>query len=443
MSESINTSAKNLYRYELIKRVIRGELTNGAAALLLHLSKRNFIRLKNRVKRLGIKGLEHGNKGKVGHNKVAKEEEVLITYLVQQNYLDFTPTFTAEKLFELHNIKHDPKTIARILIDAGIWQKKAVKHKAKQTHRTWRQRRQHYGELIQFDGSYEYWLEDRNGSGRMCLLAGIDDASGKITYAKFASHEGVFPVFSFWQEYLTLHGKPISIYLDKFSTYNQNQKSNNTINDTLTQFERASQELHIELIKANSPQAKGRVERLFHTLQDRLIKELRLANISTLSEANNFLTNIFIPNFNQKFSVLPTKEANLHRQLSNHEQKQLPSIFSRQTKRIVQNDWTISFGNKYLQLTKENQPITICKKDIITVEEWTNQTIHLKLRNKELNYTVLPSRPPKQNQILWVIPARPTTTGAMAKSTGYTSPKAHKPAKNHPWITFIPKSQNG
>lgn len=442
MSDSINVSPKNLHRYDIIKQVIRGELTNSAAAELLHLSKRNFIRLKNKVKKFGINGLAHGNQGKVGHNKVTKSEEEIITNLVQQNYLDFTPTFAAEKLAELHNIKHDPKTITRILVTAGIWQKKKINHKQKQTHRTWRQRRQYYGELIQFDGSYEYWLENRNNTGRMCLLAGIDDASGKITYAKFAAHEGIFPVFNFWQEYLTFHGKPLSIYLDKFSTYNQNQKSKNTTNDTLTQFERAAQELRIELIKANSPQAKGRVERLFKTLQDRLIKELRLNNINTAIEANNFLINTFIPDFNKRFSVQPTKEGNLHRPLSNQEQKQLSSIFSRQEKRVVQNDFTISFNNQYYQLTKASQPVTICKKDTITVEEWTNQTIHLKLRNKELNYQILPQRPPKQNQIPWVIPKTAGDNDSQTILDGYGHPKAHKPSPNHPWRTYLHRPEN-
>ncbi len=174
----INISSTQLQRYELIKKTLNREITNGEAALLLHISKRNLIRLKNKVKQLGIKGLEHGNIGKPGHNRIKEEEKELIISLVKEKYLDFTPTLATEKLTENHNIKHDPKTIARVLLDAGVWQKNRIlKSKKKEVHRTWRLRRFHYGELIQFDGSYEYWLENRNNTGRLCLLAGIDDAT--------------------------------------------------------------------------------------------------------------------------------------------------------------------------------------------------------------------------------------------------------------------------
>ncbi len=139
------------------------------------------------------------------------------------------------------------------------------------------------------------------------------------------------------------NGKPRSIYLDKFSTYNVNHRLAKENSDTLTQFERACQELRIELIKANSPQAKGRVERLFGTLQDRLIKELRLAHISTVAEANTFVEKIFMPKFNAKFSVTPRNATDLHQKLSEKEIAQLPGIFSRQTERTVLNDFTFSF----------------------------------------------------------------------------------------------------
>jgi hypothetical protein len=286
-------------------------------------------------------------------------------------------------------------------------------------HRAWRERRSCYGEMIQFDGSYEHWFEDREKSGEVCLLAGIDDATGRLVFLKFATHEGVIPVFDFWTEYLIKNGKPRSIYLDKFSTYNVNHKLAKENNDTLTQFERAANELRIELIKANSPQAKGRVERLFKTLQDRLIKELRLANISTTMEANIFLEKIFIPKFNARFSVEPRDNVNLHLKLSEKELNQLLGIFSRQTERTVLNDFTFSFKNQWYQLIKE-QPVTICKKDTVTVEERLDETIYVGLRGKYLNYKLLPKRPEKQTlsaKMPWVLPAS----------------NAHTPPPDHPW----------
>src|SRR3989338_9893915 len=319
-------------------------------------------------------------------------------------------------------IFHDPKTIRQIMIGEGLWKPKSKKKSS--PHRAWRERRSSYGEMIQFDGSYEHWFEDREGSGEVCLLAGIDDAIGKIVGAKFAAHEGVFPIFDFWQEYLLQHGKPRSIYLDKFSTYHMNHPLAKENFNTLTQFERACEELHIEPIKANSPQAKGRVERLFETLQDRLIKELRLGNISTAEEANIFLPKTFIPKFNGKFSVEQRNKTNLHKKLSEKKKRQLPGIFSRQTERVVLNDFTFSFQKQWYQLTKE-QPATICKKDTVIVEERLDNTLRVRLRNTYLNYKVLPARPVKVgNAPPWVL----------AKTLAeINAGKAHTPPLNHPW----------
>lgn len=162
------------------------------------------------------------------------------------------------------------------MIEEGLWKPK--KNKNKKEHREWRQRRAHYGEMQQFDGSYHHWLEDRGNTGKICLLLSVDDATGQITHAKFEEHEGVFPVFEFWQEYLLKHGKPMSIYMDRFSTYSMNQKTAKENPDTLTQFQRAMKELRIESILANSPEAKGRVETMFGTLQNRLVKEMKKTN---------------------------------------------------------------------------------------------------------------------------------------------------------------------
>ena len=337
----ITMSVKELDRFQVIKKLISKHLNGTEAAKLLRLSVRQVKRLKVKVIHSGAQGLIHGNHGKEGHHKLSAKEEKKIITLLHKRYYDFKPTFASEKLFENHGIKHDPKTIRQIMIDEGLW-KPRTKKKAL-AHRAWRERRSCYGEMIQFDGSYEHWFEDRNGTAEVCLLAGIDDATGKVVHARFAEHEGVFPVFGFWMQYLAKNGKPRSIYLDKFSTYNINHQLAKENDDTLTQFERTAGELRIGLIKANSPQAKGRVERLFGTLQDRLIKELRLADISDIATANIFLEKIFIPKFNDQFGVEPRNKTNLHQKLSGKEIKQLPGILSRQTERTILNDFTFSF----------------------------------------------------------------------------------------------------
>ena len=413
----ITMSSKELDRFQIINKLIGKHIDGTKAAELLHLTTRQIRRLKHKVKLFGAKGLIHNNRGRESHNKIDSGEKKKIVKLLHKHYHDFKPTFASEKLLENHQINRDPKTIRQIMIDEGLWKPRLKKKQSE--HRQWRERKSCYGEMIQFDGSYEHWFEDRNNTGEVCLLAAIDDATGKVVEARFGAHEGVFPVFGFWQEYIINNGKPRTIYLDKFSTYNVNHKLAKENCDTLTQFERACDELKIEPIKANSPQAKGRVERLFETLQDRLIKELRLANISTVDEANIFLEKIFIPKFNVRFSVEPKNQTDLHQKLNQKEINQLSGIFSRQTERTILNDFTFSFQKQWYQLTKE-QTATICKKDIVIVEERLDKTIKIRLRNKYLNYRLLPKRPKKQKisvKIPWIIPAS----------------KAHTPPPNHPW----------
>jgi len=421
MTIQFTMTQKQLDRYDIIRRLIRKEINGTKAANLLNLTARQIKRIKAKVLQYGPSALQHGNKGKPSHNSISDKEKDKIIKLLHSRYHDFGPTFASEKLEESHSIKRSAETIRQIMITQGLWQPKNKKKKT--VHRCWRQRKDCYGEMLQFDGSYDHWLEDRGNTEEMCLLAAIDDAAGKVVKAKFDEHEGVIPVMTFWQEYMWENGKPRSIYLDKFSTYSMNHKLAKENSDTLTQFQRALDELHIEPILANSPQAKGRVERLFKTFQDRLVKELRLAGISSIDKANEFIK-IYLPKFNAKFSVAPKSKINLHQPLNAKEQNKLNGILSKQTTRTIQNDFTFGFQNQYYQLTKE-QPVTICKKDKVIVEERTDNSIHVRLRNKYLNYKVLPIRPPKVSQsIPWVIAK---TIEEVNQS------KAHIPPASHPW----------
>ena len=415
MDKYITMSQKEIKKYDIIKKLINKELNGSEAAKLLNLTTRHIRRLKKKVKQNGIKGLIHGNRGKSDNRGIPNKEKQKIIDLLHKHYYDFGPTLAAEKLAERHHIQRDKGTVRIIMVNEGLWK---PKNKKKDEHRKWRQRKASYGEMIQYDGSYEYWLENRGGES--CLLASVDDATGRV-WAKFDEHEGVEPTFNFWREYIERNGKPYSIYVDKFSTYSINHKLAKENSDTLTQFERAMEKgLNTEIIHAQSAQAKGGVEKLFKTLQDRLIKELRLNNISTIEKANRFLEEEFLPKFNAKFMVEPRSRTNLHKKLTKLEINKLDSIFSRQYKRVVKNDFTINHNKKWYQLTK-NQPATICKQDKVTVEERMDRTIHFRLRGKYLNYKVLPARPKKinsgKNDINWVIP----------KTTTYIPPA------DHPW----------
>lgn len=418
MDTNITMSLPEVKKYDIIKKVISKELNGSEAAGLLGLTTRHIRRLKKKVNQNGIKGLVHGARGKPGNRRIPDKERNKIVNLIRKNYHDFGPLLASEKLAERHGILRDKSTVRSIMIEEEIWKPKSKK---KETHREWRQRKSSKGEMIQYDGSYEHWFEDRGGE--VCLLAGIDDADSEV-WARFDAHEGVEPTFNFWREYIERFGKPNSIYVDKFSTYSMNHKLAKENPDTLTQFERAMEnDLNVEVIKANSPQAKGRVENLFKTLQDRLIKELRLKNISTIHGANQFLEKDFLPKYNAKFMVEPRSQANLHKKLNEQEKKKLDSIFSRQYKKVVMNDFTVSHKKNCYQLEKI-QPVTICKQDRVTVEERMDRTIQIRLRGKYLNYRLLPERPRKinggKNNQQWVIP----------KST------AHIPPADHPWRQY-------
>lgn len=408
-------SQRELDRYEIIKRSMRREITVPKAGELLSLTERQIYNLKAKIKEQGAQGLIHASRGKPSNRKIPEKERVQIESIVRRNYYDFGPTHVSEKLEENHGIKRDPKTVKTIMAAIGLWK---PRQRRKVQYRCQRARKEHYGEMEQFDGSYEHWFEDRGK--KCCLLASIDDATSKIPSAMFAEHEGTFPVFLFWKQYILEHGKPRTIYLDKLKTYLNNHPDVLGDEDMLTQFQRAMKELGIEPITAHSPQAKGRIENLFKTLQDRLVKEMRLKNISDPETANRFLKEDFLPWFNAKYSKEPKKKANLHRKLSSEEKKQLGSILSMQTERTVQNDFTFRFKNQWFQLQKK-QPATVRPKDRIIMEERLDGSLKARLRGKYLNYALLPDKPEKQNIQPWIIPASLEQDSPWRKSFAFGS----------------------
>lgn len=409
---------KELNRYEIAQKLIRRRISEEEARKLMNLkSTRQVRRIKERVIKEGAKGAIHRSRGRPGNRKLGDDFVKQAMSIVKEKYSDFKPTFATEKLLENHGIKIGREKLRQLMIEEGLWESKSRKQ-PKNRH-VWRERRGNYGEMEQFDGSYHYWLEDRGDE--LCLLLSVDDATGKITHAKFDKNEGTAAVFKFWLEYFEDHGLPVSIYLDKFSTYKINHPSAVDNKDLITQFQRAMNQVGVKPISANSPEAKGRVERMNQTLQDRLVKELRLANISTIEKANEFLKT-YIPKFNEQFAVIPKNRANLHREVSSELKKKLPRIFSIQSQRKVNNDYTIMFKNKFYQL-KEKQPTTVFKKDTVTIEEHLNGDIKLNLKDHYLDYLVLPERPKKIKDIPII---------------ALTNRKAdYKPPKDHPWRRMV------
>jgi len=402
-------------RVTVLEELLEGGINASAAAVKLNISVRQVKRLKKRMKNGGCDELIHQSRGVRGTRLTESKVESVIVQIIKKKYHDFGPTLAWEKLQEFHAVSIGKETIRQIMIRNNIW--KRTKRRRGE-YFAWRDRRASYGELQQFDGSYHDWFEGRNAMlPEACLLASIDDATGRITKAEFADNEGVDAVFRFWWGYIKQHGIPTSIYLDKFSTYKINHPAAVDNHDLMTQFGRAAKELGIELISANTPQAKGRVERLFGTLQDRLVKEMRLANINTIEEANIYLKDTFIPFFNKRFAVVPKSETTSHRKLDRITKVKLKNIFAKHHTRKIHNDFTVQFKQVYFQL-KEIQPTTVFKQDSVLIVERLDGKVKIQYKGHLLNYLVLPEKPMKAS----VVPAVLTE---------------HKlnwiPPQNHPW----------
>ena len=423
MSDQIILTPEEQDRLDVINALIEKKLTNGEAAKKLGTSVRQVQRLKKVVQARGAGGVIHGLKGKVSNHHIDTSVKEKVLQRIRSRYDDFKPGFATEKITEDYHIAISSKTIRFWMSEEGLWKPRT--HRKQGTYRSWRPRKEYYGEFEQFDGCYHYWFEhryaDREGNPiEVCLLASIDDATGKITLLEFVEHEGVIPVFRFWRGYILVNGKPIAIYMDSYSTYKVNHKSAVDNKDLITQFQRAMRTLNINPIIAHSAEAKGRVERLFLTLQDRLVKEMRLAGMNNPHDGTIFVRDIFIPKFNQKFSVIPAKTGDVHRSCTQIDQDHLNRIFSVQSHRIINNDFTIQFKHHWYQL-KEIQSTTIRPKEMTLVEEWLDGTMHLSIREKELNYFLLPEKPQK-------IKTNPVILT--------NHPLNWKPPADHPWRRY-------
>lgn len=377
-------SLRQLNVLDILRRVERGEITAVKAASLLHLDERSVRRKVERLATEGPGSLQHGLKGRPSNNALPARNVKRVESLLRSTYPDFGPTLACEKLREFHGIDWDEKTIRGIQIRLGLWKPRTVRTVA--AHRFFRERRAVFGELVQFDGCYHDWFEGRGEITQACLLLAIDDATGRVTHAWFDAHEGVLPVMGFWLRYASLCGLPKAVYLDRFSTYSMNMKLAKENPDTLTQFERAAKEAGVDVIHAYSSQAKGRVERVLKTWQDRLVKELRLRGVSSIQDANAFLQRTFIPDFNRRFGKEPRRAGDLHRKPAKDELMDiLPFIFCRRETRVIQNDFTIPYKTRWFQLLPTPR-LAMRPKETVHVHELPNGDIRLRVRGKHANF---------------------------------------------------------
>lgn len=348
-------SKQELKRIQVIRQVIDKKCTQQAATKDLGLSKRQVIRLVKAFIKDGDGALLSKQRGKVSNRAHTPEFKLRIKDLVQHNYADFGPTFAAEKLLGLNKITINKETLRQWMDEWGLWKAKPRKVLKLQQGRV---RRSSFGELVQIDGSHHAWFEGRRD--KCCLLVFIDDATSRIIGLRFEEEETTAGYFTLCRSTLEAYGRPLAYYSDKFGVFRVNQKDQE---DKETQFGRALRELDIELICAHSPQAKGRVERANGTLQDRLVKELRLRNISTIAEANAYLPE-FIIDHNQRFAVSPKNDLDAHR-------SEIPSadilnlIFSIQHERRLSKQLECSYEKRLFQIQGEGKGYRLQHKKII------------------------------------------------------------------------------
>ena len=312
MDGTVTMSKKELHRAEIVGLVSQKRMTQTAAAAQLGISVRQVRRLQRAYEDGGTPALASKKRGGRSNRRRSQEVVDAALTLVRERYADFGPTLAAEKLLELHSIRVSVETLRGLMIQDGLW----VPHRRRgERIQQPRRRRDCFGELIQIDGCDHHWFEER---GERCtLLVFIDDATGRLTQLYFAESESTFSYFNAMRGHLDVHGKPVAFYSDKAGVFRVNVPDP-LGGDGLTQFGRALSELNIDIICANTPAAKGRVERANLTLQDRLVKELRLRKISDMGAANAFAGE-FIDDFNRRFSKTPHSERNAHRCLLDHE----------------------------------------------------------------------------------------------------------------------------
>lgn len=333
-------SERELNRIEVLAQIDDGKLGVQAGASVLSLTKRQVFRLLKTYRTDGAAAIRHKARGKAPNNLIHTAKRDYALALVRERYVDFGPTLAAEMLAEHHGFKVSRETLRKWMIEDGLW----LSRKQRRTFHQPRLRRECYGELVQIDGSDHRWFEDR---GPPCtLLVFIDDATSTLMELRLVTSESTFSYFEALESYLTQHGRPVAFYSDKHSVF-RIAKPNDQLNG-MTQFGRALAELNIEILCANSSQAKGRVERANRTLQDRLVKELRLAGISTMEDANAFLPG-FMERYNAKFAKVPAKPDNLHRTL-NIEPDRLAEVFCLRDKRYVTKDLSLKYDRKRIRL---------------------------------------------------------------------------------------------
>ena len=393
----------------VMTEVKKGVLSVAEAARAMGVCYRQAKRIWRRFARRGEAGLIHRSRGQVGPRRKPSDFRRKVLARYARSYPDFGPTLAAEKLQEGgFNVDHE--TLRRWLIEEGLW---TLGRRQRKQHRAWRERRECFGQMVQLDGSHHDWFEGRRA--KAVLMVMIDDATNKIGAHFFEEEttEASYGVFEAWAE---KHGLPGSLYVDRDSIYRCERlpsvEEQIAGKEPQTQFGRVMAELGVELILAHSPQAKGRVERCNGTLQDRLVKELRLAGINDLESANEFLEKVFLPKFNARFTIQARRPVDAHRRGP----WKLSEGLNWEETRVVAKDWTVAWKGRWFQIPAAHQALNL-PGEKVTVRKLRSGAIQLLHKKAKLTFKELRARPER---------ARPEP-----RKVGRT--KLHKPQAEHPW----------
>jgi transposase len=371
--EIIKMTKKELRRADVLAKVVNGELSQRKASEELGLSLRQVKRLCKRLKEKGIEGLAHQSRGRPSPKKISSRTTEEVLELIRRDYHDFGPQLIKEQLEERNHIRLSRETIRTLIIKEGIWE---VKKRKPSHYFQQRNKRARKGELVQIDGSPEYWFEDRGP--KCCLINMVDDATGEIMECRFIKEECLEGYFHGMKKYIETYGRPLAIYSDKHTIF-KSPKSEEKPN--LTQFGRAMKKLEIELIHAQTPQAKGRVERSHGILQDRLIKLMRLEGISSIQEGNEYLEK-FRQDYNKRFGKTPRSQENAHRGLL--EDKDLDRILCKMETRKISKALEVHYKHKTYQLKEKGRRLVGVQVMVIEHKDG----IRIEYEGKDLAYRV-------------------------------------------------------
>jgi len=416
-------SRRELQRAGVLARVKSGDLCVKDAAELMRISYRQAKRLWRRYQAGGAASLKHGNAGRVSNRRRPEKERKKILCKVEEKYAGFGPTLAAEHLASEDELHIHAETLRRWMLEEGLW-KRARKRKQ---HRKRRDRRAHFGELVQLDGSFHEWYQDR--AGKACLMNMVDDATSTVE-AYLSDEETIWAAARVLRQWIEKHGVPLALYTDWKNVYVREPTEKELLHGKVpvTQFGRMCQKLDIRIIAANSPQAKGRVERGNGTHQDRLIKKMGRTRIRTHGAANEFLQKEYLSDHNTRFAREPALPQDYHRKPPGL--RELDQVFCLETERSISNDWVVRYENRWFQLERSSDyPPRQAK---VTVCEWEDERIEIRYQGKTRpHHEMAPpkpaaielrrDKPPRSSH--WKPPADHPWKSAMLRTTPPLRPK--------------------